>query len=135
MSNVWDVYSARANARGTSIAEARTIREARSIHYRLPEGLSYFDVTVDGVSQKVGISNTDNLNEKKIFSMPGEDLRHGGLVDWMEQHWLIDELDYNRTLYTKGHLLQCNYLLKWVTEDREIHEQWCAVEDGTKLRN
>ena len=29
-------------------------------------------------------------------------------------------------------MVQCNHLLRWVSKDDEICEQWCIVEDGTK---
>ena len=70
-----------------------------------------------------------------MLSMPGEDFDCGGLVEWMNNHWLIEEKDAHNELYTRVKLLQCNYLLKWVDEENVIHEQYCVIEDGTKLRN
>ena len=90
-------------------------------------------MTIDGVSQEVAIVNSDNLDQKYIYSMPGEDIKHGGMVYWMDCYWLVDEKDANREIYTRAKLLQCNYLLKWVDPDGIIREQWCNVEDGTKL--
>ena len=29
-------------------------------------------------------------------------------------------------------MIQCNYLLRWVSDDNTICEQWCIIEDGTK---
>ena len=84
--------------------------------------------------QNVAIINSDNLNEKYIFSLPDEDIRHGDLIEWMDNHWLVTERDANTTVYTRAKLLQCNYLLKWVSEDHIVHEQWCVIEDGTKLK-
>ena len=132
---VWDIYDARMNVvRGGSLQNTYKQREIRAINAHLPNSLSYTTVTIDDVEQNVAIINSDNLNEKTIISMPGEDIRHGGLVHWMDNYWLVTERDANTTIYTRGKLLQCNYLLKWVTEDAVIHEQWCCVEDGTKLR-
>lgn len=130
--SVWDIYESRLGVRGSSKREAVKRQELKNIERHLPDNLSYTTCTIDGVEQTVAIINSDNLNEKKILSLPGEDIRHGGLVEWMDQHWLVVERDANTTLYTHAKLLQCNYLLKWVTEENEIHEQWCAVEDGTK---
>lgn len=131
--SVWDLYKSRIDARGTTKRDVYKKRAIRNINKRVPDNLSYTEVTIDDVSQYVAIINSDNLNEKTILSMPGEDIRHGGLVYWMDNHWLVYEKDANTTLYTRGKLLQCNYLLKWVSEDGVIHEQWCVVEDGTKL--
>lgn len=133
--SAWDMYGKRAEARGVRKVDAFLKREENSIYTHLKDNPSYFDVTIDDVPQTVAIMDSDNLEQKTITSLPGQPLRHGGLVHWMDNYWLISELDYNTTLYTRGKLLQCNYLLKWVTEDKSIHEQWCAVEDGTKLKH
>lgn len=130
--SVWDTYESRISARGGSVRNADKRREVHAINRHLPDNLSYTTVTIDGVEQIVAIINSDNLDEKRIISMPGEDIRHGGLVHWMDNYWLVTERDANTTIYTRGKLLQCNYLLKWVSDDYVIHEQWCVVEDGTK---
>ena len=64
--------------------------------------------------------------------MPSEDIEPGSLVDWMNNFWLVSERDANTTVYAKTKLLQCNHLLKWITPEHEIIQQWCVVEDGTK---
>lgn len=84
------------------------------------------------IHQKVAIINSDNLDEKTIFSMPHEDIELGSLVYWMGNRWLVYERDANTTVYTRAKLIQCNHLLKWISSDGEIMEQWCVVEDGTK---
>lgn len=133
--SVWNIYESRMHTiRGGSKWNAYKRRAVHDIMTHLPDNLSYTDVTIDDIAQTVAIINSDNLNEKTILSLPGEDIRHGGLVHWMDNYWLVTERDANTTLYTRAKLLQCNYLLKWVTEDKVIHEQWCCVEDGTKLR-
>lgn len=129
----WDTYSMRADMRGGTKRQADYNREVSYLTRKLPDNLSYNEeVPIDGVPQNVAIINSDNLNEKMIFSLPGEDLVHGGLVEWMDNHWLITERDANTTLYTRARMVQCNHLLKWVDADDVIREQWCIVEDGTK---
>ena len=130
---IWSAYNNRISALGGTIRNASLIRESRYINSKLPNNLSYTTAIVEGEEQNVAIINSDNFNEKKIISMPGEPLKQGSLVQWMDQYWLITEKDYNETIYIKAKMLQCNYLLKWVSDDDVIHEQWCVVEDGTKL--
>ena len=132
--SIWDAYQERIDAHGGTKRGAALQQEIRRIKNRLPENLSYHTVTVDDMGQEVAVINSDNLNEKSIISMPGEDLVNGGLVHWMDNYWLITERDANVTVYTKCKMIQCNHLLKWVSEDGVIHEQWCIVEDGTKLK-
>ena len=130
--SAWDLYESRIGVRGGNKRNAIKRREVHNILSHLPDNMSYTDVTIDGIAQTVAIINSDNLDEKTILSLPGEDIKHGGLVEWMDNRWLVVEKDANRTLYTRAKLQQCNYLLKWVSEDKVIHEQWCYVEDGTK---
>lgn len=150
MSNTpWDIYSVRAKVHGLTKRDTILRREIHDLNTRLPDSLSYHTALIydaehgfnidkyqpgdDGVVMRnVAIINSDNLDEKYIFSMPGEDIENGSLVHWMDNYWLVVERDANTTVYTKAKLVQCNYLLKWVSSDREIVEQWCYVEDGTK---
>lgn len=131
----WDTYETRLSVRGTTLRNVQLLREQEYLTRKLPNNLSYHTALIDDISRNVAIINTDNLDTKYIYSMPGEDLHHGGLVQWMNSYWLITEKDFNTEVYTRAKMLQCNYLLKWVDdEDRSIHEQWCIIEDGTKLK-
>lgn len=145
----WDIYQTRIDTHGGNKRNAAYIREVRAINNKLPDNLSYQEVLiypgeysyniesepdlVHRITQNVAIINSDNLNEKTMISMPKEDIELGSLVFWMDNYWLVEERDINSTLYIKTKLLQCNHLLKWITNENQIIEQWCVVEDGTKL--
>lgn len=129
---VWDTYESRVSARGGTKRGAALRRETRMVGTKVKDNLSYQTVTIDDVAQEVAVINSDNLNEKTIIALPGEDIGHGSLVYWMDNYWLITERDANTTVYTRAKMIQCNYLLKWVSDDNTIHEQWCIIEDGTK---
>lgn len=146
--DAWNTYQNRIAAHGSSKRNAAYIREVRAIERKLPDNLSYqavnvypsdygFNVNSEAsiqyrLSQDVAVINTDNLNEKMIYSMPGADIPLGSLIFWMDNYWLVCERDANTMLYTKAKAIQCNHLLKWISPDKEIIEQWCVVEDGTK---
>lgn len=129
---LWDIYETRLNIKGATKRQEHLLRERRYQTMKIRDSLSYHIVSVDGVEREVAIIDTDNLYTKFIFSLPGEDIRNGSLVDWEDNHWLVTERDANSEVYTRGKMEQCNYLLKWVDSDDEIHEQWCIIEDGTK---
>ena len=129
---VWDDYADRYDVHGTTKRSASLIRYRKFAGRHLPDHLNYQTVEMEGVETEVAIINSDNLNEKYIFSMPGGHLDLGGLVLWEDNYWLITELDAADEVYARGKLLQCNYLLKWIDDQHVIHEQWCQVEDGTK---
>ena len=130
--NPWDIYQSRLESIGATKRTAKLRRESRYLSAKLPDNLSYATVDIDGFAQEVAIISTDNLNEKFIYSLPGEDIIPGGLVEWMGNHWLVTEKDAATELYARAKMIQCNYLLKWVDPDHVIHEQWCIIEDGTK---
>lgn len=128
----WDTYESRISAQGSTRRGAALKRETRMVGTKLKDSLSYQTVTIDDVAQDVAVINSDNLNEKTIIALPGEDIGHGSLVRWMDNYWLITERDANATVYTRAKMARCNHLLKWVSDDKTIHEQWCIIEDGTK---
>lgn len=133
---VWDKYYEMTNSRESSHRDYILQREKRQIRSRIKNSLSYHTVGISNHEncyvQDVAIINSDNLNQKTIISLPDEDILLGGIVHWMHEHWIITERDANNEVYTKGKMVQCNYLLKWVDENDIIHEQWSIVEDGTK---
>lgn len=146
---MWDSYEERVSVHGGSKRGATLKREVHLLNTRVPDSLSYHTVTVfdcdhgyniddedvrdAAYEQNVAIINSDNLNEKKLHTLPGESMYEGSLIEWMGNHWLVTERDANNTIYTTTKLLQCNYLLRWVSDDdHKVYEQWCVVEDGTK---
>ena len=132
MMNAWDLYEERLNGKGGTMRGAVLRREKRVLSTKLPKGLSYHNVTLNGKNQSIEIIDTDNFNIKLIYSMPNEDIPHGSLIEWFDNYWLTVEKDANSELRAKAKMKQCNYLLKWINADGEICEQQCIVEDGTK---
>lgn len=129
--DAWDNYTARMLVKGTDKRKENYNREIYKLSHRIAESLSYQSVTIDDEKRNVAILDSDALNTKTIISLPNEDIKLGAIVFWMNNHWIVTEKDFNSTLYTKCKMIQCNYLLKWVTDDKTIHEQWCVIDDGT----
>lgn len=130
--SLWDTYRSRVNAQGGNRRSAALQRERRFLIEKMLASPSYHQVIINGEQRSLSVINSDNLNQKTLCTLPGEDLPHGGAVEWMRNHWLITEVDANNELYTKGIMKQCNYLLRWIADDGNIIERWCIVEDGTK---
>jgi len=131
--SIWDAYDHRVSANGSTRREKAYNREVRMINQKIRHNLSYHQATFDDVEQNVIVINSDNLNEKTVFAMPGEDIALGTLMYWMNNYWLVVERDANTEIQTRVKVQQCNYLLKWIDSDtQEICEQWCIIEDGTK---
>lgn len=132
MCDKWDLYQNMIDISGGSPREEALRREKEFLRRKLRNSLSYHEVRIDGVQRNAAVINSDNLNEKTICSLPGEDIPHGGYVEWMDNVWLVTERDANTEVYTRATMIQCNYLLRWIDSDKEIREQWCIIEDGTK---
>lgn len=130
--SVWDTYNARLVVNGNTRRENALARTQRYINRKLSSSLSYQPITINNVSQKVSIVDTEELNIKTICALPGESLLHGGIVDWEENKWLITEIDAHNEVYEKGTMQQCNHLLRWRDISGNIIEKWSIVEDGTK---
>lgn len=133
--SIWDTYDSRFMIKGGCVREAVQRRTFRTIHDKVVDSLSYEAVEIDGLAREAAILSSDDFASKTIISLPGEKLRHGGLVSWNHSFWLITEHDVQDPIYAKGKMLRCNHLLKWVSADGNIHEQWCRVEDGTEYKN
>lgn len=90
------------------------------------------EVLINGQKQVVSITHRQNMSEKYICAMPGERLKHGGIVEFANNRWLITEVDADNEVYERGLMLQCNHKLRWIGKDGKLKEKWCVVEDGTK---
>ena len=150
MSAALDRYRRRTTVMGDDIREDTLEREKLRVKFMLRDSLSYHYVSlfddsiiekdeedniVNEKKQHVAIINSDNLDEKYVYSLPGEDLVPGTLFWWADNYWLITDKDANTEVYTRTKAIQCNYLLKWVhVQDGKpiLMEQWCYIEDGTK---
>lgn len=129
---IWNSYKDRMSATGLSRRESMLQREIHTLSNKISGNLSYHSVSIDGLVHEVAVTSSTNLNEKNIYSIKTDAIKSGGLVDWMDNKWLITECDANDEVYTKAKMKQCNHLLKWVDAEGTIHEQWCIIEDGTK---
>lgn len=130
--NPWNTYHARHALHGETSRDREKYNLMNRLSRQIPSTLSYRNVDIDGEDRNIVILNSDNLNQKTLCSLPGEDIRHGAYIDWMNHKWLVTERDANSEIYTKCIMLQCNYLLRWVNDSGEIIERWSIVEDGTR---
>lgn len=130
--NPWNTYHARHALYGETSRDREKYNLMNRLSRQIPSTLSYHNVDIDGEDRNIVILNSDNLNQKTLCSLPGEDIRHGAYIDWMNHKWLVTERDANSEIYTKCIMLQCNYLLRWINDSGEIIERWSVVEDGTR---
>lgn len=134
--SVWSTYEARIGASGSAEDPRHnsTLRHAQDrISRRITASLSYETARTNGTDIQISIKDvTGDYTTKKIFSMPGESLPHGDIIEWEGSKWLVTEVDAHHALYAEGLMRRCNYYLRWIDNDGNIVSRWCVVEDGTK---
>lgn len=132
MSDAWDIYSTKMSLIGRSKRDMWVNHTQQSLLRRALDSPSCHPVEIDGEKQLAVIVHQANMSYKKIIAMPGEHLKHGGIVDFADNKWLITELDADNEVYERGIMRQCNHILRWIGKDGTLREKWCVVEDGTK---
>ena len=135
--SVWSTYEARLGVSNNSSGDSKrnsVLDHAQDrISRKILALMSYNTVKVDGKEKQVSVKDVaEDYATKKIFSMPGETLPHGRLIEWEDSMWLVTEVDAHHALYTEGVMRRCNYYLRWIDGDGNIIGRWCVVEDGTK---
>ena len=134
--SVWSTYEARF-AHGDQGMDPKWDSAKDHIRSRMRRkvvsSLSYKRVKYAGKDMEMAIIDiTNDFSTKRIFSMPGETLPHGSIVEWEGSFWLITEINANTELCSEGKMRRCNYYLRWINDSGNIIGRWCVVEDGTK---
>lgn len=135
--SVWSNYEARLNAGGDDVDNPKRSSAVEHIQNRMrrkiTSSLSYKKVKIEGVERQIAIiDKSGDFNTKKIFALPGDELPHGGLIEWDDAIWLITEVNSNKEFCIEGKMRECNYYLKWLNDSGEIVGRWVVVEDGTQ---
>lgn len=130
--SAWELYTARMNLKGATKRESSRNKILSFINRKLPDSLSFEQVTINGAEQSIAIIDTGKAFIKKIHCLPGESFPCGATALWSETHWLITEVDAHDELYMSGTMHRCNYVLRWFNAGGEIISRHCMIEDGTK---
>lgn len=130
--SVWDNYDRYREALGHSKREKQLLSLIKTERRRMLDSLSCRQVKINGVDQTVVITHSADMDVKKIYSLPGEHLEHGAIVDFANNKWLITEMDADNIIYDKAMMQQCNHILRWIGKDGKLKEKWCIAQDGTK---
>lgn len=77
----WDTYRSRINAQGGDRRTAALQKEGRLLNAKMLASPSYHQVIINGEHRSLAVINSDNLNQKTLCTLPGEDLPPGGAVE------------------------------------------------------
>lgn len=129
----WNLYTNVLNVQGKTKQERTINQTKREITNKSPKSLAYKNVLIDDIEQNIMIiSYSTEINTKKIFSMPNDDLFTGSIVLWNNEHWIITDIDCDNTLYYRGIMHRCNVYLKWQNEKGDIVGRYGYLSDNSK---
>lgn len=125
----FDTYIHRYHADDKTMREEIVQRERRTIALKMKKSLDYKkDVTIDGRKRDCLIVRGKTPESKYLYTL--DNFRAGAVVEFANEHWLIQDKEADNELYYRGILLRCNYLLRWI-DNGKIIQRWVNVEDGT----
>lgn len=90
------------------------------------------NVQVNGTSQDLLITKTVDPTIKSITSRPSDVFNLGDIVGWLGTDWIVDAIDADNRITTRGKMRRCNVVLKWLDEDRKTLSYPAYCEDATK---
>lgn len=104
-------------------------KAAHDIKMLAPNHPSYKDVEIDGIKRNVNVISADSSNYRWIKTLPGEDIKVGSIVLYMNSHWLITERYPDEEVTIKGKIQICQKEIKWQDNDSlQIISRWATVE-------
>lgn len=130
--NAWDVYGGRMTSIGRSKRDMWVNHTRDSITRRMLDSPSCHKVLMGDCEQLITVAHTEDMSVKRICALPGQRLKHGGIVSFARSKWLVTDVDADNEIYEKGLMQRCNHILRWIGKDGKLKEKWCFIEDGTK---
>ena len=140
----WDDYKRR---RGIEVRQKKINRFQSLISKQLENSINFKKIKINNVDCDAKIieksSLTKNIDEKKIICKLSTGLGTGDIIEWIatqSRYWLCTEIDEDITVYEKGVIKPCNYLLKWMDSKGNIIQLPCIISnktlytDGTKVK-
>lgn len=128
-----DYYRKIQGVNGTSTAKEAEIRLIQEELIRDFENtLDCEDVKINGVDAKLLITKATDLNIKNVASKPTESVDLGDIVTWSGANWIVDVIDADTRINSKGKIHRCNATLRWRDENGVSHSYPALCEDATK---
>lgn len=101
------------------------------------KNLKYSENTEKGLRTRAGkrfdgIILTDKQDENRISQILCTDiedkLQIGDMITWKNAQWLIyEETVSSYQPYNKYFIVRCDWVIKWVDQEGELHQEWCYL--------
>lgn len=100
--------------------------------------LCNYDLSVCESMKAIVQHNVDDTKLKTLSRevyLPIGTCKAGMYVKYKDRYWLIVGLVDNNTMYEKGIMVFCNYLLTWQTKDKRIVQRWANITSASQYNN
>ena len=87
-----------------------------------------------GDERHTGLVITNGTQEyyKEFEALPNTEIYAGDYIQWGRGVWLVQSCSTDDETYKRGHLWECNWLMKWENDDGDIIERWCFASSASK---
>lgn len=91
-------------------------------------------VTINEKKKQMLLITRDKGDErvKKVKSRPDETFFLGDIINWNGTNYIVNYIDADRRIQTKGRMYECNTTLRWKNRKGNIVERVGKGEDATK---
>lgn len=100
--------------------------------------LCNYDLSVCQPMRAIIQHNVDDTKLKTLsreLYLPIGTCKAGMYVKYKGRYWLIVGLVDDNTMYEKGVMVLCNYLLTWQTKDKRIIQRWANITSASQYNN
>lgn len=125
----WDLYNARINVSG-STARERVINKVKDTISRYgSNSIPCKDIKINGETKKLFVTNTSDPYVKNFQDTEKIITSAGALIEYADNQWLVEKLDFDDEVYPTGKLRFCNYTLNFLDSNFQPISRPCYVEN------
>jgi|GEM_PF-3535410 len=128
MSVNWDLYAQRVNINGENRREKLINNTKKILRKYSKKSYNCKSVIINNNPCDLLIDSTENPDVKKYSDIYDVIESAGTIIEWMNEHWIVDTIDSDSELYKKGKLLRCNYQLKFIDTNGRVTSRYCYIE-------
>jgi hypothetical protein len=121
---------------GVNNAKTAFDAETRLLKAELDGDFSYSidceSVRINGSAAELLVTRAQDQAVKNIVARPDKPLFLGDIVEWCSTFWIVDTIDADNRIATRGKMKRCNVVLKWLDENGVVRSYPGFCEDATK---
>ena len=113
-------------------------QEALESNIAIDIELCNYDLSVCQPMKAIIQHNVDDTKLKTLSRevyLPIGTCKAGMYVKYKGRYWLIVGLVDDNTMYEKGIMVLCNYLLTWQSKDKRIIQRWANITSASQYNN